>query len=146
VSKRLIGRYAWGTDTTVRMAQADQHVQGKFDTGPVSHNMLIGMDYVYAKNEQSTASEGPDTVPLIDAFNPVYPAYTPPAFFGDTAIRQRDMGFYIQDQMCLDNWILVAGLRHDRSEHTVDGSPSQVSRATSKRFGLMYAFPVGISP
>ncbi|NYT70463.1 TonB-dependent siderophore receptor [Pusillimonas noertemannii] len=146
VNKRLIGRYAWGTDTTVRMAQADQHVQGKFDTGPVSHNMLIGMDYVYAKNEQSTASEGPDTVPLIDAFNPVYPAYTPPAFFGDPAIRQRDMGFYIQDQMRLDNWILVAGLRHDRSENTVDGSPSQVSRATSKRFGLMYAFPVGISP
>jgi len=146
VNKRLIGRYAWGTDTTVRMAQADQHVQGKFDTGPVSHNMLIGMDYVYAKNEQSTASEGPDTVPLIDAFNPVYPAYTPPSFFGDPAIRQRDMGFYIQDQMRLDNWILVAGLRHDRSENTVDGSPSQVSRATSKRFGLMYAFPVGISP
>jgi len=146
VNKRMIGRYAWGSDTTVRMVQTDQHVQGKFATGPLRHDMLIGVEYIYAKHEEATAYEGPETVPLIDAYNPVYPNYTPPEFFGSPAMRQRDMGIYIQDQMRLDNWILVAGLRHDRSENTVDGSPGQTSRATSKRFGLMYAFPVGVSP
>lgn len=146
VGKRLIGRYAWGSDTTVRMAQADQHVQGKFATGPVQHDVLIGFEYTYAKHEEATAYEGPETVPLIDAYDPVYPSYTPPAFFGSPAMRQRDMGIYVQDQMRLDNWILVAGLRRDRSQNAVDGSPSQVSKATSKRFGLLYAFPNGISP
>lgn len=146
VNKRMIGRYAWGSDTTVRMAQADQHVQGKFTTGPVQHDILIGFEYTQAKQQEATAYESPVTVPLIDAYNPVYPSYTPPAFFGSPDMRQRDTGIYIQDQMRVDNWILVAGLRHDRSKNTIDGSPSQTSKATSKRFGLLYAFPIGISP
>lgn len=146
INKRMIGRYAWGSDTTVRMAQADQHLQGKFATGPVQHDLLIGFEYTQAKHQEATAYESPLTVPLIDAYNPVYPSYTPPAFFGSPDMRQHDMGVYVQDQMRVDNWILVAGLRHDRSKNTVDGSPSQTSTATSKRFGLLYAFPIGISP
>jgi len=146
INKRMIGRYAWGSDTTVRMAQADQHLHGKFDTGPLRHDLLIGAEYTHAKHEESTAYEDPATVPLIDAYNPVYPNYTPPAFFGSPAMRQRDMGVYIQDQMSWNNWIIVAGLRHDRSKNVVDGSPGHDSKATSKRFGLLYAFPNGISP
>lgn len=146
INKRLIGRYAWGSDTTVRMAQADQHLQGKFNTGPVQHDMLVGLEYTYAKHEESTAYESPATVPLLDAYNPVYPRYAPPPFFGSPAMRQRDMGIYLQNQMRWNNWILVAGLRHDRSENTVTGSAGQVSTANSKRFGLLYAFPNGFSP
>ncbi|HLU19570.1 MAG TPA: TonB-dependent siderophore receptor [Pusillimonas sp.] len=146
LNKRLIGRYAWGSDTTVRMAQADQHLQGKFNTGPLRHDLLIGAEFTYAKHEESTAYEDPATVPLIDAYNPVYPNYTPPTFFGSPAMRQRDMGVYIQDQISWENWIFVAGLRRDRSKNVVDGSPSNDSRATSKRFGLLYAFPIGLSP
>src|SRR5690606_6385907 len=62
VNKRMIGRYAWGTDVTVRMVQTDQHVQGKFDTGPVRHNMLVGFEYTYAKQEEATANQGPGDV------------------------------------------------------------------------------------
>ncbi|WP_397474555.1 TonB-dependent siderophore receptor [Pusillimonas sp.] len=146
INKRLIGRYAWGSDTTVRMAQADQHLHGKFDTGPLRHDLLIGAEFTHAKHEESTAYEDPATVPLIDAYNPVYPNYTPPAFFGSPTMRQRDMGVYIQDQMSLDNWIFVAGLRRDQSKNRVDGSASHDSKAISKRFGLLYAFPIGVSP
>lgn len=128
------------------MAQADQHLHGKFNTGALRHDLLVGMEFTYAKHEESTAYEDPATVPLLDAYNPVYPAYVPPSFVGSPAMRQRDMGIYIQDQMSLGNWIFVTGLRRDRSENTVDGSPSNDSKATSKRFGLMYAFPIGVSP
>jgi iron complex outermembrane receptor protein len=148
--KRMFGRYAYGADVTVRMAEADQHLQGNFMTGAVKHNVLAGFEINYARQDESSAFDGPvysgGGVPLIDAYNPVYPAYTPPAFYGLPTMRQRDTGFYLQDQMRYQNWIFVAGLRRDRSENAVDGQESSVSTATTKRFGLMYAFDSGFSP
>ncbi len=147
INKRLLSRYADGTITTVRMVSADQHLEGAFDTGPIKHQILFGFDATYSSEDKVTAFESPDTVPLIDAFNPVYPSYTPPAF-GDymPRARQRDMGIYVQDQLRYDNWIVVAGLRRDRSKNVVDGSEGQVSSATSKRLGVMYAADNGLSP
>ena len=150
MNKRLFGRFAYGADVTVRMAEADQHLHGRFSTGAVRHDVLLGFELNYARQEESSAFDGPvyngGGVPLIDAYNPVYPAYTPPTFYGLPTMRQRDLGFYFQDQMRWQNWIFVAGLRRDRSENVVDGSESQVSTATTKRFGLMYAFENGFSP
>lgn len=147
INKRLLSRYADGTITTVRMVSADQHLEGSFDTGPIKHQVLFGFDASYATEDKSSAFESPDTVPLIDAYNPVYPAYTPPAFNNDMPrARQRDTGIYFQDQLRYGNWIMVAGLRLDRSENAVDGSEKQVSRATSKRLGMMYTADNGLSP
>jgi iron complex outermembrane receptor protein len=53
---------------------------------------------------------------------------------------------YLQDQIKLDNWIFVAGLRHDRAVSSAAGSESDTSSATTKRFGVMYASPSGWSP
>lgn len=147
VNKRLVSRYADGTITTVRMVTADQHLEGAFDTGPIKHQMLFGFDMSYASEDKVSAFESPDTVPLIDASNPAYPAYTPPAFTDESPrARQRDTGIYLQDQLRYGNWIAVAGLRRDRSKNAVDGSEDQVSSATSKRLGIMYAADNGYSP
>jgi iron complex outermembrane receptor protein len=147
VNKRLVSRYADGTITTVRMVTADQHLEGTFDTGAIKHQVLFGFDASYASEDKVSAFESPDTVPLIDAFNPVYPAYTPPAFTDEQPrARQRDMGIYLQDQLRYGNWIAVAGLRRDRSKNAVDGSETQISRATSKRLGIMYTADNGYSP
>lgn len=147
VNKRMLSRYADGTITTVKMASADQHMEGRFDTGSIKHQVLLGFDVTYAKEDKVSAFESPDTVPLIDAFNPVYPAYTPPAFTNhQPTARQRDMGIYLQDQLRYGNWIAVAGLRRDRSKSAVEGGEDQVSRATSKRLGFMYAADNGLSP
>ena len=147
VNKRLLSRYADGTITTVKMASADQHLEGSFDTGPIKHQMLLGFDVTYSSEDKVSAFESPDAVPLIDAFNPIYPAYTPPAFNDhQPTVRQHDMGVYLQDQLRYDNWIAVAGLRRDRSKNVVDDTEDDVSRATSKRLGLMYAADNGLSP
>ncbi len=146
INKRMLGRYADATVTTVNMASADQHLQGKFATGAISHDVLLGLDASYAREEKRSGYEGPDTVAPIDAYNPVYGNFTPPAMSDDPTARQRDLGVYLQDQMRYDNWILVAGIRRDRSESSVEGEQDSVSKATSKRLGVMYAADNGFSP
>ncbi|MDS1140230.1 TonB-dependent siderophore receptor [Pusillimonas sp. SM2304] len=151
VNKRLFGRYADATLTKVNMLTADQHLAGKFDTGAVSHQMLLGFDLAYAREEKQSGFDAPvylgGSVPLIDAYNPVYGNFTPPAMSDDPTSRQRDTGFYLQDQMKFgQNWIVVAGLRHDRSVSSVEGDRDQTSTAVSKRLGLMYAADNGWSP
>ncbi|MGB6104095.1 MAG: TonB-dependent siderophore receptor [Pusillimonas sp.] len=152
VNKRLFGRYADATLTKVNMLTADQHLAGKFQTGAVSHQMLLGFDLAYAREEKQSGFDLPvyfpgGTVPLIDAYNPVYGNFTPPAMGDDPTSRQRDTGFYLQDQMKLgNNWIVVAGLRYDRSVSSVDGDDDSTSTAVSKRLGLMYAADNGWSP
>jgi iron complex outermembrane receptor protein len=48
--------------------------------------------------------------------------------------------------MKLDHWIVTAGLRHDKAVSGAEGSPDEESTATTKRLGLLYAFPSGWSP
>lgn len=147
VNKRLLSRYADGTITTVKMLSADQHLEGTFDTGPIKHQMLLGFDLTHSTEDKIAAFAGPDDVPLIDAYNPIYPVYTPPSFADAMpTARQRDMGIYLQDQLRYNKWIVVAGLRFDRSRNMVDGRADQVSRATSKRLGVMYTADNGLSP
>lgn len=151
INKRMLGRIAWGSIKTVRMASADQHVEGRFDTGPVRHKLLAGFDLSYAREAESIASDSPTylggAVPPIDAYEPVYPAYTPPAFSDTPMMRQRDIGLYLQDELRYGNWIAVAGVRFDRSENMLEGRPEDFThRATTKRLGVMYAFDNGISP
>src|SRR3546814_6697060 len=103
--------------------------EGIFHTGPIEHQMLVGFDATYSKEDQVATFESPDAVPLIDAFNPIYPAYTPPAFDDHKpTVRQRDMGIYLQDQLRYGNWIAVAGLRRDRSKNIVEGG-QEIGRA-----------------
>jgi iron complex outermembrane receptor protein len=152
INKRLIGRYADATVTTVNMVSADQHVEGKFSTGALRHHMLLGFDVAYAREEKQSGFDAPvymgGTVPLIDVYNPVYSngGYTPPSLSDDPTSRQRDFGVYLQDQIRYGNWIVVAGLRRDRSESSVEGDADSVSRATTKRLGVMYAADNGFAP
>ncbi len=152
VDKRRIGRYADATLTRVKMLTADQHLEGKFQTGIIRHQVLAGFDAAYAREEKQSGLGLPDylpggTVPSIDVYNPVYGNFTPPAMSDDPLSRQQDMGVYIQDQMKFGpNWIVMAGLRYDRSVSGVQGQDDLVSTATSKRLGLMYAADNGFSP
>lgn len=150
VHKRLLGRIAWGSQTSVRMLAADQHLEGRFQTGPITHQMLIGYEITDARESQATAYDAPiyngGGVPLIDAYAPVYPAYTPPGFNDLPRMTQRDQGLYLQDQLRWNNWIVVAGLRRDRSHNAVDGADSTTHDATTKRLGVMYVADNGLAP
>lgn len=149
-NQRIIGRYGQSTLTKVRMVTTDQHLVGDFSTGPVQHKLLLGLDALRFSQRQDSAFDSPvglgGTIPNIDVYNPVYTGYASPPQTEDPKTSQEQIGFYIQDQMKLDNWILVAGLRRDVALSNAEGSPTDRSEATSGRLGLMYAFDNGWSP
>ena len=152
VNKRLFGRFWDSSITKVNMLQADQYVQGRFQTGAVEHQVLTGLDFArYSMNKRS-GFDYPiylgGTQPLIDAYAPVYGQPFPTYELVDSPkSTQRQYGVYVQDQMKFaKNWIVLAGLRHDEVTNGLVGSDDEKSDATTKRFSLMYAADNGISP
>lgn len=151
-AQRVLDRYAQYTDVKARMLATDQHLEGRIDTGGVQHRLLLGLDALRFRSSDRTIYDFPvsmgGTAPPIDAFNPVHTGYTP-ITLTDTAVRTKlhQAGLYLQDQMNFGrDWIVVAGLRHDRARNELEGAPTERSEATSKRLGLMYAADNGWSP
>lgn len=143
INKRILGRYLYTSLTQTENAVMDNNVVGNFRTGDVTHTLLLGADFSYQK-EDVTSAVGYST---IDAYSPVY-GTEPYLARTDTSPRthQRNQGYYVQDQMKWNNWVLLAGLRYDKTVSTSEGSPDQDANATTKRFALLYAFPSGWSP
>jgi len=142
IFKRVLGRYYDNYLTRNRTQTLDNHVEGHFQTGALKHTLLVGADFA----RQRENVWGGTTFDTIDVYAPVYGHVDVPERTALPRTRQRQNGFYLQDQMKLDNWIFVAGLRHDKAVSSAAGSEAEESSATTKRFGLMYASPSGWSP
>ncbi|MGO1003920.1 TonB-dependent siderophore receptor [Lysobacter sp. CA196] len=149
--QRVINREGWFALNKVRMQNLDQHVEGRFKTGAIDHQMLLGLDAVRFKQEEAQLFDGSPsrggTVPPIDIYSPVYTPYTPPPFGPAVNSSQRQVGAYLQDQMRIgEHWIVVAGLRHDRAKSGLVGAADEISNATTKRLGVMFHDWAGWSP
>jgi iron complex outermembrane receptor protein len=142
IFKRVLGRYYDNYLTRNRTQTLDNHVEGHFQTGALKHTLLVGADFA----RQRENVWGGTTFDTIDVYAPVYGHVDVPERTALPRTRQRQNGFYLQDQMKLGNWIFVAGLRHDKAVSSAAGSEAEESSATTKRFGLMYASPSGWSP
>lgn len=149
VNKRVIGRFVQAERSRAKMLTADQHVQADFGTGALRHKLLAGMDHAdYRKTVRAFYDYPPaygGTAPGIDVFDPVYTGYTAGPLTEQPTSKVRQTGVYLQDQVRWNDWILVAGLRHDRAKMSLGTDAEDVS-ATTRRLGLLYAFPSGWSP
>lgn len=142
VAKRRLGRVNDSSLTRNRITALDNHAEGHFTTGALKHTLLVGADFArHRENVWSGAAYSE-----IDAYAPVYGNLVLPDRTALPGTRQRQTGLYLQDQMKLDNWIVTAGLRHDKAVASADGSPEEESSATTKRLGVLYAFASGWSP
>ncbi|MFT4242250.1 MAG: TonB-dependent siderophore receptor, partial [Acidovorax sp.] len=149
INQRLLTRAHFRQHYRNQVGGIDNHLEASFDTGAVKHKLLLGADYSRQKFDMKSGS-GPTS--LIDAYAPVYGVSNDPitefSFLRQTATR--NAGIYVSDQMRWQDWILVAGLRHDRSTSDTDtnfgaGEP-ETTQANTKRLGLIYASPSGWSP
>ena len=145
-----ISRYALGTDESLRGLTSDLQLQAEFDTWLFSHTAVAGFDY-----QESSWRQIRDygSAPSIDYLNPVYGVATNLQLARITNQKQHitQTGYYLQDQIDLDNWTLVAGGRYDnvrtrinnylRASHSV-----QNDDAISGKIGLIYNFDNGIAP
>lgn len=144
VNQRVIGRLFGKNETRTRMSAVDTNLRGRLQTGAVQHQLLVGVDWNRQSENKSDSGDSYDTP--IDAYNPVYTGRTDPAMLAQPKSVQRQSGLYVQDQMKLDRWIFVAGLRYDRVTSAVDGSADERTSDTTKRLGVMYQLPGGWTP
>lgn len=148
---RTMLRDAFSTRERLDQTVLDTHLQARFDTGPVKHTTLIGIDW-NRMNASLNYFASTSPTPSIDIFNPIYfqPMPTPDFLAIDAKQKIDNVGFYIQDQIKYQNWILTLSGRHDRVSNnaaTVGGETFRNRDAAyTGRAGLNYLFSNGITP
>jgi iron complex outermembrane receptor protein len=149
-----IGRYNWYAKNTANQANLDNQLEYRFDTGPVKHTMLFGLDMKNYRIDDYQNFQ-PGTVPSINALNPVYGVGDIPfssAPFRNFLLTQNQLGTYVQDQMKFGRFTLVLSGRNDWVSTSQGDRPTGatlVNREDSKfsgRAGLIYNFDNGLAP
>ncbi|RDD92953.1 TonB-dependent siderophore receptor [Paracoccus pantotrophus] len=128
----------------------DNNLQADFDTGPLRHSLLVGLDYTRLDFDSHWG--GDYTAGRVDVFAPHHdnrPA--DPVLYPDQDGVQYQAGLYVQDQIRWDGWVLSLAGRHDRARNTVhnsnDGSTTrQRDSAFTGRAGLVRLFDNGLAP
>lgn len=128
----------------------DNQAQLRFDTGPVQHTLLAGLDYTFV-DTTNIAGDGP--APDLDLTTRNYGKQhiAMPAVYARTFQRQDQLGAYLQDQIRLGGWLLTLSGRHDWVDTTtkerIAGTGQDVSdSAFSGRVGLTYVTDFGLAP
>ncbi|EXS69969.1 hypothetical protein BF95_07930 [Sphingobium sp. Ant17] len=159
-----ITRGGGGADEDFDTLTMDNHINAKFDTGFIAHNMLVGLDYqrITGENVQqfnTGQSSNPLTsVPNLNLFAPTYGGTLPSfdltqlsATYINTYGKRDQTGIYFQDQMSIGRLQLIASGRFDSYEQLSlnkrNGSVTKLAQdAFTMRLGALYAFASGVSP
>lgn len=155
-AQRVMGLYADGSIARLEIFSTDNNLQLDFNTGDVvEHKLLAGVDYSWNRIRK-TFGYGYET---IDVYAPDYDALSdygggiptaadPNFFFGSSSrTAQKQLGFYLQDQIRLYNTVsVVLGVRHD-NVRTRDTTGEVVKdKATTFRAGIIGELVKGVSP
>ena len=139
-------------DEDIAQLAVDNNFQADFQTGALSHTLLLGLDHQRSNTdyhwvEGSAASINPNR-PI---YNQPHPAGAPFTFY-DYNQKTVQTGLYVQDQIALEKWRLTLGGREDWI-HTGttffnlnDATNTQRDKAFSGNAGLSYVFDSGITP
>ncbi|AWB07532.1 TonB-dependent siderophore receptor (plasmid) [Azospirillum humicireducens] len=127
----------------------DNQIQATFDTGPLRHTVLAGVDHQRLKSD---TVRGLATAPTLDIFNPVYGlSIADPPIYQSIATRITQTGVYAQDQIKWGGLVLLMGGRQDWAEtrqrnRLNQGTSAQQSDAFTGRVGALYLFDNGLAP
>ncbi|MEM7595197.1 MAG: TonB-dependent siderophore receptor, partial [Cyanobacteria bacterium P01_A01_bin.83] len=127
------------------------NVKGNFNTGPLEHNLLFGVDLSHSENNLATrASPEPEFTSIINIFDaePDFfavpePEEAPPLLQG-TEVKTDRLGVYLHDRIdILDNLILSAGVRYDvvdqdTTENTTGEETNQNDDEVTPNVGIVY--------
>lgn len=93
----------------------DNQAQVNFDTGPLAHTLLMGLDWRRVSAHEISRF---GSAPSLNLLNPVYGQTVPwPAKDADNDITRRQTGFYAQDQIAFDDhWHLLLGALRPRPQ------------------------------
>lgn len=132
----VVSRNLFAINARYRSFNTENHIEASFETGPLTHKVLAGVDYSYFRqlSEQAFAFGG---APPINIYNPVYGAPIN-AVFGPTDRQMlKQVGFYAQNQIRYEDFAsLVVGVRRDRVRTENSTLPTTIDKATTWRVGL----------
>lgn len=132
----------------------DNQLQADFTTGPLTHKLLMGLDYTW---QDADITRWRTLAPNLNLYDPQYgkditrptSANSLSSIDYDQTIEQ--VGGYLQDQIKFDDhWILTAGGRYDYVRNALDNhvgaSTNQKDNAFTGRVGLTYLTEFGLAP
>jgi iron complex outermembrane receptor protein len=151
---RTLSRYAWAFPERSNLFNVDNQVEARFITGPFSHALLFGADYLRedARYDESDLR----IVPSINIFAPVYAGNVTRPPIGTRITQGRNQtGLYAQDEIRFGGFSLTLSGRQDwanaitRTRTVSTGALVQVKQddaAFTGRVGLSYLFEGGLAP
>ncbi|MCB5176700.1 TonB-dependent siderophore receptor [Microvirga lenta] len=149
-TQALLARGNFVTKPRVGLFTVDNHAEVKFATGPLSHTLLMGLDY---KRYRIDDEQGFEMGPPLDLLNPIYtPTLPTTSRYTLNNIVQSQLGAYVQDQIKFDRFTLVLSGRHDwvNTDTTNYLFPSASTEGDDRKFsgrvGLVYTSDIGLAP
>ena len=149
-----VQRTAGIVEEDISQFAVDNNLQADFQTGAVSHTLLLGLDH-----QRSTSDArwrwGSAGVPPSNIHKPVYGQdFSNVQYFDmyDYTQKTQQTGVYVQDQMALDNWRLTLGGREDwvhtgTTFHNLgEATNTQRDKKFSGNAALSYVFDNGLTP
>lgn len=134
--------------------QIDNQLEAKFDTGPLAHTMLFGLDYTNLQSSFGYGAGAADPAFDFDIANQTYgvSGATPDYNILASDADMRQLGIYVMDQIEVGNWRFNLGGRQTWVNQTRDATLPTVSseevdkNAFSVQAGALYLFDNGIAP
>ncbi len=151
----ILHRSPWAVRDKMNVFQADNQLEWTFDTGPVEHTLLTGLDYTYVKGAIGYGFGATDPAFDLDITNPHYGVSGPTVGYDYLQVDRnlRQTGIYAIDQIKLDNWHFTLGGRQTWVEQNANGESGGIpiddrvkKEAFTMQAGILYAFDNGISP
>ncbi|ELB2791595.1 TonB-dependent siderophore receptor [Aeromonas hydrophila] len=139
-----VTRSRWQQDLKANSLISNTEAEGQLQTGPVEHRLLVGFE----QNWQERTPKLYQNATAIPAGN-LYDPGSLPTYDGamklssDANHKVRGYGLYLQDQLSLGDWHLLAGLRRD--DFTVTSRRNDLNKeetvsvtSLSPRLGLVW--------
>lgn len=139
-----VTRARWQQDLKANSLISNTEVEGQLQTGPVEHRLLVGFE----QNWQERTPKLYQNATALPAGN-LYDPGSLPTYDGamklssDANHKVRGYGLYVQDQLSLGDWHLLAGLRRD--DFTVTSRRNDLNKeetvsvtSLSPRLGLVW--------
>jgi iron complex outermembrane receptor protein len=159
-TQRLYARASYATRERLNAWTYDNQLTGRFQTGPITHNILIGYDRQLLHARELYAF---GTAPSIDAYAPVYGTVTVPRtpaevsnpFGGYYNVRALQQGVYAQDELSWEglrvtlsgreDWTRIANGLGTTAQDTILPD-AQKNRKFTWRAGALYKLDMGLAP
>lgn len=137
----VIDLYATSRSTRADTTNATVRAVGRFNTGAVAHELVVGADAAEREDFQADGYTPSGTVGSFDLLNPSYSprdfnAYT--YITGEYGGRLKTQGVFVHDTLSVGPWQLLLGLRHQRYVITPLGDATQPTTVTLPRVGLVH--------